>query len=75
MNKLKKILENNNYYSRLGKTFTTKNKYYFYDLGTGKILECFLDEYKMLKDLPSLKDLNQLEFLFSKYENKNTVYK
>lgn len=52
------------------KTFAIEGRYFFYGLETGKILECFLDEYKMLKDLPSLKDLNQLESLFSKYENE-----
>ena len=27
-------------FSRLGKVFKTKEKYYFFDTGTGKILEC-----------------------------------
>lgn len=38
-------------FSRLGKVFKTKEKYYFFDTGTGKILECTEIEYSILKQL------------------------
>lgn len=34
---------------RLGKLFCTEKKSYFYDSGTGKVLECTADEFKVLK--------------------------
>lgn len=34
---------------RFGKTFSTKNKKYFYDTGTGKVFECKELEYTILK--------------------------
>lgn len=37
-------------YKRLGKVFEAKNKYY-YDVGTGKILECEEDVFSILKSL------------------------
>lgn len=38
-------------YSRLGTTFKTNNKKYFYDTGTGKVFECDEEEYKVLSYL------------------------
>ena len=38
-------------FTRVGITFKTKNKYYFYDTGTGKVLECNLREYQILQSL------------------------
>lgn len=39
----------NGNYKRLGITFETREKKYFYDAGTGKVLECSQDEYTILK--------------------------
>lgn len=52
MDDYKKIfsdLKDNGYFGRLGKTFKTKNKNYFYDTGTGKIAEVNNDEYLVLQ--------------------------
>lgn len=73
MNKLKKILENNNCYSRLGKTFTTKNKYYFYDLGTGKIFECSYYEYLIFDAILSAKSIEEILKLDYEILNNNLV--
>lgn len=36
---------------RMGKCFKTESKLYFYDTGTGKILECTEKEYKFLEQM------------------------
>ena len=36
-------------FSRLGKTFKTENNKYFYDVGTGKVLQCEENVYKILR--------------------------
>lgn len=46
-------------FSRLGKVFRTKNFGYFYDTGTGKVLQCEENVYKILEQL----------------ENENFIYK
>ena len=33
----------------LGTVFTTRNKQYMYDTGTGKVFECGANEYQILK--------------------------
>ena len=35
----------------LGTVFTTRNKQYMYDTGTGKVFECGANEYQILKSL------------------------
>lgn len=37
--------------SRFGKTFKSDSSYYFFDSGTGKVLECEKSEYEVLKQL------------------------
>ena len=51
-------------FSRLGKVFKTKEKYYFFDTGTGKILECTEIEYNILKQLgeENTLDVKKLEY-------------
>lgn len=44
--KLKTILSINNCNERLGKIFQTRDKYFFYDLGTGKSLSAHLKNIK-----------------------------
>ena len=39
------------HYARLGKPFQTSNKKYFYDTGTGKVLECTEAVFEILKTL------------------------
>ena len=62
--KLKTILSINNCNERLGKIFQTRDKYFFYDLGTGKIFECTFEEYKIFEKILSSKDNNELEKMF-----------
>lgn len=38
-------------YKRFGKPFKTKKNYYFFDTGTGKVLECTENIYKILEHL------------------------
>lgn len=56
-------LKDNFNFSRLGKTFTTSNNKYFYDTGTGKVLQCTDNVYKILNylemDLP-FEDLDKI---------------
>ena len=44
---LQRLLEQGDF-KRLGKTFKTRQKYYFYDRGTGKVLECGKGLYDLL---------------------------
>lgn len=44
-------LKSDNHYARLGKPFATSKKKYFYDTGTGKVLECSEVVFKVLKML------------------------
>ncbi|MDR1774406.1 MAG: radical SAM protein [Clostridioides sp.] len=88
MQKCKKFIQKincGNELYRLGKTFKTKNTYYYYDLGTGKVLSCSKDAYKILKSFEKedenitnfdLKDesvLNGIEEIISAYETENIL--
>lgn len=64
LSKLKSILSKNIYYERLGKIFQTRNKYFFYDLGTGKIFECTFEEYQIFEQILSIKNNESLEEIF-----------
>lgn len=52
-------LKKNNSYSRLGKTFQANKKYY-YDLGTGKVLECTKNVYSILECLEKYNSFDSL---------------
>lgn len=60
----------------LGTVFTTRNKQYMYDTGTGKVFECGANEYQILKSLfeqtssISLKTSGNVEM---GYKNSNGV--
>ena len=45
-----KLVPDHNY-RRLGKAFKTREKYYFYDTGTGKVFECEQEVYEILRKL------------------------
>lgn len=49
--------------SRFGKAFKTENHYYFFDTGTGKVLECTEPEFIIFKQLSEKNalDINELE--------------
>lgn len=64
LDKLKSILSKNICNERLGKTFKTRSKYFFYDLGTGKIFECTFEEYEIFKQILSVKNNELLEEIF-----------
>ena len=62
-------------YGRLGTTFETESRKYFFDTGTGKVFECDEDEYKVLSylfkynKLASETDLDDLgKSVFEVYE-------
>lgn len=65
------IMKGEKNFSRLGKTFRTKNKFYFFDTGTGKILECTKVEYIILKQLTeeNLLDVTKLDYSLEEIEN------
>lgn len=44
----KKIKGNNHFY-RLGKPFKTTNKFYFYDMGTGKVFQLRKSIYELME--------------------------
>ena len=50
LKKIKEIIDVERGYS-LGTVFTTRNKQYMYDTGTGKVFECGANEYQILKSL------------------------
>lgn len=56
-------------FQRLGTTFKTRNKYYFYDTGTGKVLECSLPEYQVLKSLTEQKNYLEADVEYKKVIN------
>lgn len=56
---LKVVLGDSNI-KRLGKTFCTEKKKYFYDTGTGKVLECSNEAYKILENIMENNTLNTL---------------
>ncbi|WP_455258520.1 radical SAM protein [Peptoniphilus asaccharolyticus] len=64
----------NQHLYRLGKTFRTKNKFFFLDTGTGKVFEINLNQYKILSYLlktNSIKDFN--EFVLPNQELKRDI--
>ena len=69
--RLKKVLKENSFYGRLGKLFKTENKFYFYDLGTGKIFECSEDEYVILQKILSSQDIEEILNLDSTILNRS----
>lgn len=50
LKKIKETIDVERGYS-LGTVFTTRNKQYMYDTGTGKVFECGVNEYRILKSL------------------------
>lgn len=48
LKKIKETIDVERGYS-LGTVFTTRNKQYMYDTGTGKVFECGVNEYRILK--------------------------
>ena len=50
ISKFHKLVPDENY-GRLGTTFETESRKYFFDTGTGKVFECDEDEYKVLSYL------------------------
>lgn len=52
--------------SRYGKCFNCGELYYFYDTGTGKVLECSKAEYDVLKNLT---ENNTIDFTNLKIDN------
>ena len=50
LKKIKETIDVERGYS-LGTVFTTRNKQYMYDTGTGKVFECGANEYQILKSL------------------------
>lgn len=59
----KKLLEvkGEGKFSRMGRTFSTKNKTYFYDTGTGKIFGVKESVYRMLTTLIETEDVNRMK--------------
>lgn len=53
-------LKSNGKFNRLGKLFRTKENGYIYDLGTGKILQCDEEEYKILECIFENENLDML---------------
>ena len=43
------VVEDGNY-KRRGKVFRTRNRYYYYDTGTGKVFDCEKEVYIILKN-------------------------
>ena len=50
IHKFKKLVPDGNY-GRLGTTFETTRKKYFFDTGTGKVFDCETAEYEAFKQL------------------------
>lgn len=55
----KNLLGNSNF-GRLGKTFKTECKYYYYDMGTGKVLECEKNVYVILEHLEKGREFSEI---------------
>ncbi|MPQ44887.1 radical SAM protein [Clostridium tarantellae] len=53
-------IKNKQSFSRLGKAFKTNNKYYYYDLGTGKVLECEKLVYQIIHCLEKSNSIDSL---------------
>ena len=48
-------------WKRLGTTFQTQNSKYFYDTGTGKVLECEEEEFFVLQNILKNSGISSLE--------------
>lgn len=57
-----KIVEDGNY-RRRGKVFQTRNRFYYYDTGTGKVFECEKVVYEVLKKLQDTNEFGRLKEL------------
>lgn len=76
-------LKKDNRFSRLGKTFSTTSNRYFYDTGTGKVLQCNENVHQVLRCLEkkdsfeSLKclELTEEELLHSLEDIENSIEK
>lgn len=65
-------LKGNQYFGRFGKTFSTNNAKYFYDTGTGKVLQVSDDVHKLLSYLlehdGEFDDINTLKMSRDEFE-------
>lgn len=64
----------NGSWKRLGTTFQTENSKYFYDTGTGKVLECEEEEFFVLQNILKNSGISSLEkpgWLTTDYARKN----
>lgn len=52
-------------FARLGTCFKTDSKYYFFDTGTGKVLECGENAYKILLHWQKANAIDNLDWLLS----------
>lgn len=57
-----KVVEDGNY-RRRGKVFQTRNRFYYYDTGTGKVFECEKVVYEVLKKLQDTNEFGRLKEL------------
>lgn len=57
-----KLVPNHNY-RRLGKAFKSREKYFFYDTGTGKVFECEQEVYEILRKLEETNSFAQIKDL------------
>ena len=58
----------------LGTVFTTRNKQYMYDTGTGKVFECGANEYQILKSLFEQTSLPEKVEGFYLGDDRNRAY-
>ena len=73
-------LKENGPFSRLGKTFKTEESYYYFDTGTGKVLQCSENVYLVLKQLeetnrfdPQMFDISDSQLYEATKDIKNTI--
>lgn len=59
--------------ARFGKVFATKSKYYFFDTGTGKVLECSEAEYKVFRQLTKENSLDFSNLDLTEEELNNAI--
>lgn len=58
-------------YDRLGTTFETTHKKYFFDTGTGKVFDCETHEYEAFKQLF---DRNNIEVVLNDNAGNSNIY-
>ena len=56
------VVEDGNY-KRRGKVFRTRNRYYYYDTGTGKVFDCEKEVYIILQKLQTSNNFDSLKTL------------